>query len=279
MGYVVNWTFANDAPGGREAVSTAKEAYRLMRHLYRRGALYVDMCTADCPTCPLLYVESDLEQVEPVNAIAWQFALELVAEVGRTGLREINRRNADLPAGLCASHDLCDANMPMARAFELVMGYELDPASESDVAILNLAWEAAKRAGFWLDMLAAPLEPVQPGTGFRAPRLNGLKNRAERQARADLETLGGVAAWHGHTGPRAVNGCRIIAFWPRRAGGLRIVADRGTESPHRYVVASWHPNNPDSWSWGYYCETAIEARETLESFGLTGARVKAGEPV
>ena len=54
----------------------------------------------------------------------------------------IERNRAETDRNVCHSHDFCDANMTMARAFRLV---GQDPA---DNALWDAAWNAAKQAEF-----------------------------------------------------------------------------------------------------------------------------------
>ena len=59
----------------------------------------------------------------------------------------VNRLNG-LDAPVCASHDHCDANMPMGEAFARVMGREMEASSPSDAALWRQAWAIAKAEGF-----------------------------------------------------------------------------------------------------------------------------------
>lgn len=52
---------------------------------------------------------------------------------------------ANIGTGCCASHDFCDANMPMADAFERHMGHTPEADSERDASIWNDAWQIAQR--------------------------------------------------------------------------------------------------------------------------------------
>ena len=84
-----------------------------------------------------------------VNLIADHFQAYLLVEIGLDNACEVDRRNATPEyAGACASHDFCDANMPMAAAFEAVTGREPDVASQADADLWNAAWNIAKARGF-----------------------------------------------------------------------------------------------------------------------------------
>ena len=59
---------------------------------------------------------------------------------------EMQRINAT-PAyakGVCASHEFCDANEPMAVAFELVTGRPVGVFDEADSALWGAAWDYAQ---------------------------------------------------------------------------------------------------------------------------------------
>lgn len=81
--------------------------------------------------------------------IAAAFIARLRAALNHAQLVEIDRRNST-PGYIaaCASHDFCDANMPMGEAFRAVTGRDPDPASEDDARLINAAWDAARAAGF-----------------------------------------------------------------------------------------------------------------------------------
>jgi hypothetical protein len=55
---------------------------------------------------------------------------------------ELNR--AETSRSICHSHDFCDANMTMARAFRLL------GEDTSDNALWDAAWDAAKEAEFFV---------------------------------------------------------------------------------------------------------------------------------
>lgn len=100
-------------------------------------------------------------------AIAELFVENLQAQLTVEQWREMRRVNVQHKGdGICASHDYCDANMPMAEAFETVMGYapmtlpnpdggervfcsdvdtpESEASQEADCALWNRAWAIAK---------------------------------------------------------------------------------------------------------------------------------------
>lgn len=50
---------------------------------------------------------------------------------------------------ICVSHEFCDANMPMAQAFEKITGIEVDPMNEEHCKLWNRAWDYAKNSDFY----------------------------------------------------------------------------------------------------------------------------------
>lgn len=98
---------------------------------------------------------------EARDAIASRFSLNLLAELGRDTLAEVVARNHGHGALVCASHDFCDANMPMAEAFEAVTGAPVDPGTYAHALLWSEAWGKAKADAFGLRImptLAAQIE-------------------------------------------------------------------------------------------------------------------------
>lgn len=65
-------------------------------------------------------------------------------------MKEIVRRNTtpDYAEHSCATHDFCDANMPMFEAFEKVVGRELNLEDDAEMKLINKAWTIARKAEF-----------------------------------------------------------------------------------------------------------------------------------
>jgi hypothetical protein len=84
-----------------------------------------------------------------VNALALAFADVLARDMSATDWRAMRIRNRTVDAGVCASHDVLDANMSMHEAFGDVVGHfpDLDngPTEQADFALWNAAWDVAKR--------------------------------------------------------------------------------------------------------------------------------------
>lgn len=84
-----------------------------------------------------------------VEAIAYVFASNLKAILTDKQLATVKKRNEKLMfTGSCATHDFCDANMPMEAAFEEVMKRGSAPDSDDDMDLWNEAWQMAKEADF-----------------------------------------------------------------------------------------------------------------------------------
>lgn len=69
----------------------------------------------------------------------------------------ITRNRRELHAGVCHSHDFCDANMAMDEAFKVVLGRGMlliedgasDEDKEADTDLWNAAWDIAKKRDFY----------------------------------------------------------------------------------------------------------------------------------
>lgn len=89
------------------------------------------------------------------HCIAETFAANLRARLTCLDWCDMGMRNRTYPAGICASHDFCDANVYMQAAFETVMQRDLivEDANgdihhdERDGDLWNAAWDIAK-AGY-----------------------------------------------------------------------------------------------------------------------------------
>jgi hypothetical protein len=81
-----------------------------------------------------------------VDRIARDFVKLLRESLSRGQWIAMTHRNvANIGTGICASHDFCDANMPMADAFERHMGHTPEADSERDASFWNDAWQIAQR--------------------------------------------------------------------------------------------------------------------------------------
>lgn len=102
--------------------------------------------------CHYAYEADASEPVTQPQLIALRFAAYLWNGLAHGQMREIKRRNAtpDYGGDICASHDFCDANEPMADAFESVVGHpvalgDTDPQQQADFTLWGEAWAIAKR--------------------------------------------------------------------------------------------------------------------------------------
>ena len=84
-------------------------------------------------------------------AIASAFCLRLRACLTAGQLASAIALNAaETNAGICHSHDNCDANIFMAEAFEAVIGRHIDLQDDADGQLWSDAWQLAKDSGFSL---------------------------------------------------------------------------------------------------------------------------------
>ena len=100
--------------------------------------------------------------------LALAFSRHLRAELGPDELAQVLERNMTPAYALaCASHDFCDANMPMHAAFVETFGRDPladGPMADNDMTVWNQAWDIAKAIGFAVDETAPEAPPtVRPG--------------------------------------------------------------------------------------------------------------------
>lgn len=88
------------------------------------------------PHCPTTGIDQ-----EAAARISVAFTRILRKWLGRETIGRIQEENKELPAGVCASHDYCDANVPMAIAFRAVMRRNMDVQSPADCALWGAAWD------------------------------------------------------------------------------------------------------------------------------------------
>jgi hypothetical protein len=94
---------------------------------------------------------TSLPHFTTVRAIAHAFATTIETDYA-CYIDDIRRLNASPEyVGSCATHDFLDANMPMADAFEAIVGHfpvgddDATPQHADDVAIWNAAWDIARK--------------------------------------------------------------------------------------------------------------------------------------
>ena len=87
----------------------------------------------------------------PAEPLAKEFSAQIAEWLTPDQLKESIRRNAEPEyAGCDATHDFCDANVAMILAFQRIVGREIDHHSDSDNALLNNAWDLAKKNNYFL---------------------------------------------------------------------------------------------------------------------------------
>lgn len=83
--------------------------------------------------------------------IALEFSLRLLRYLGREKLAQaVALNHAETVAGICHTHDFCDANVFMARAIRAVTGREPRLQADADIAQWNASWNLAMKNGFYL---------------------------------------------------------------------------------------------------------------------------------
>lgn len=81
--------------------------------------------------------------------LAGVFAFKMQEEVGEEQLMEADTKNAvEKVRGICHVHELCDANMVMAAAFNEVHNQEPNAVVDPANRLWNAAWEICTRYGF-----------------------------------------------------------------------------------------------------------------------------------
>lgn len=87
--------------------------------------------------------------------LAREFSRQLLKRIGIKQLVEANRRNAARGNDSCASHDFCDANVIMERAFRTAIGRaplpKDGPMTDATVTLWNAAWTLAKTNSFYVE--------------------------------------------------------------------------------------------------------------------------------
>jgi len=82
-----------------------------------------------------------------VEKLSRYFSALIRAEYTDDELSEVNRRNAQSDMG-CATHDFRDANAYMYGAFCALMFRESNSESDTDVGMMNQAWDMSRAAQF-----------------------------------------------------------------------------------------------------------------------------------
>lgn len=143
-------SFHNTALGLVLWVDFSNEADRENEGLKRFSIYPCDETGAH--TTDLAAVDTDDWAEAQAFILAHQFAAELREQLTEEEFAQMRIDNVGVAEGICASHDFCDANMPMDDAFEKVMGHRLPLGEETPepyeafatgAAIWNAAWKIA----------------------------------------------------------------------------------------------------------------------------------------
>lgn len=82
--------------------------------------------------------------------IADKFSKNLIDSLDDHEIQSIIQlNNTEHYSTCCATHNYCDANMPMSDAFEEVVGREINLQSEEDIMLWNMAWKRARDNDFY----------------------------------------------------------------------------------------------------------------------------------
>src|SRR5262249_34363019 len=73
--------------------------------------------------------------------------------------RAAQRNRSELRQSSCASHDFCDANMAMDRAWRDLIGTEINADDEEQTALWNTAWESARLRHIRASMTQSVIRP------------------------------------------------------------------------------------------------------------------------
>lgn len=91
-----------------------------------------------------------LQAFDMGEQIARQFSVRLLCYLGADKLAEVNRRNSSRQPGVCHSHDFCDANVFMARAYRAATGKQMRCNNNDDCIVWGNAWDIAIAANFYV---------------------------------------------------------------------------------------------------------------------------------
>lgn len=84
-----------------------------------------------------------------VDSLARAFIWALTEDLSAAQLKAVDALNAaETDPLICHSHDFCDSNMSMGRAFERICGRESDAGNQADADLWNAAWNRAMEIGF-----------------------------------------------------------------------------------------------------------------------------------
>lgn len=178
---------------------------------------------------------------------------------GPLGLSPVADLAADLVAALAGRNVPALARAAFAaekeglhhRAYNLYHAAGLYCADRVQRARLGYAAQAAQAAAETADQAAAERASLGRIKAAERAAVAGMA------ARVDRETCEAV-----NRAPAALNGCPVLAVFPRR-DGCAVVLVKRPESFRPFVVASYWPDLGDSWSWGNYLASAQEAESVL----------------
>jgi len=104
---------------------------------------------------------ADFQRNLKIAKIGHEFIVNVRRDIGDRWpdlLASLNRQKelGEWGNGCCPTHDFMDANMPMAEAFERVMGRDIVLQDDGDLSLWNAAWGWARNRMFFLG------QPIPP---------------------------------------------------------------------------------------------------------------------
>ena len=113
---------------------------------YDRFAVMIRGNDALIGECATLAEALAIARQGSVEVIGERFASVLSGWLKHSQWEEMRRVNVgNVGDSVCASHDFCDANEAMSKAFMSVTGREISGDNEADCQLWNDAWSFAKR--------------------------------------------------------------------------------------------------------------------------------------
>lgn len=120
--------------------------------------------------------------------LAEEFRTLLRAALSGNELIEADRlNNIGIYDNCCASHDFCDANVYMDKAFTKAMGYRMNFESDADMSLINSAWSLAKAMGYRWQLIDAVIK--RGGTALQFVQALGNCRRNPELESAPLVVL------------------------------------------------------------------------------------------
>lgn len=72
--------------------------------------------------------------------------------------------------------------------------------------------------------------------------------------------------------PQTLNGYPVVSATGHGNGYATVMVDRGPDSPHQFVVATWHDGLKTGWLWGHYEGKREDADKTFAEISERNAK-------